>query len=235
MFKNRRVIAVVPAYNAERTICQVIGDMPDCVDEVLVVDDGSTDETRARALQAGVTVISHPRNMGYGASQKTCYRYAVEHGYDIAVMVHGDYQHDPAYIPAMIQPIVDGGNDFVLGNRMKTARNGCMPLYKIAGNHVHAFLMNTLLGTRIRDFATGYKAYRVSSLAAAPFSAFSNGFIFDEEMNVWAVRKGQSIINIDVPAKYFEDMSSVNWYTGLMYFFQTYWVILKSFFGRYFK
>ncbi len=232
MVRDKRVIAVVPAFNAERTIGSVLGDMPDCVDEVLVVDDGSIDETCACAMRAGVTVISHPRNMGYGASQKTCYRYAVEHGYDIAVMVHGDYQYDPACIPAMIQPIADGGIGLVLGNRMKTARNGRMPLYKIVGNHVHAFLMNILLGTRIRDFATGYKAYSVGLLAVAPLMHFSDGFIFDEELNVWAVRTGLGIVNIDVPAKYFEDMSSVNWRTGLVYFIQTYWVILKSFFAR---
>ena len=178
MVGNKRVIAVVPAFNAERTIGSGARDMPDCVDEVLVVDDGSIDKTSACAMRAGVTVISHPRNMGYGANQKTCYRYAVEHGYDIAVMVHGDYQYDPACIPAMIQPIADGGIDLVLGNRMKTARNGRMPLYKIVGNHVHACLMNILLGTHIRDFATGYKAYRYRLAGSSTPHGFQRRFYF---------------------------------------------------------
>lgn len=230
MYKNNRVIAVVPAYNAEKTIRKVINCMPVCVDEVLVVDDCSTDNTYAYARQLGITVIRHPKNLGYGANQKTCYTYAIKQGYDIAVMVHGDYQYEPQYIPVMIDPIISDNVDFVLGNRMKTARQGHMPLYKFIGNNVHAFLMNLLLGTSLRDFATGYKSYRVRSLASIDFIKFSNGFIFDEEMNVYAVRKGMRIANVDVPAKYFDDMSSVNWRTSLIYFIQTYWVILTSLF-----
>ncbi len=232
MYKNKRIIAVVPAYNAAKTIKNVIDDMPEFIDEVLVVDDCSTDHTSAIAESLGVSVIRHPHNLGYGANQKTCYSYALEKGYDVIIMVHGDYQYDPKYAESMIRPIVSDQADLVLGNRMKTAQQGKMPLYKIVGNHVHSFLMNILLGTHFKDFATGYKAYSKQLLEAVDFINFRDGFIFDEELNVYALKKKMRLINVDVPTKYFEDMSSVNLRTSVIYFFQTYFVILKSCFVK---
>jgi glycosyltransferase involved in cell wall biosynthesis len=211
---------VLPAYRAEKTLEQTCAAIPpDVVDEVLLVDDASNDGTVALARQLGLRVCVHHENLGYGANQKTCYREALQAGADIVVMVHPDYQYDPRLITAMAAAIASGVYDVVLGSRILggTALRGGMPLYKYICNRLLTFVQNLLLGTKLSEYHTGYRAFSRAVLEALPLLANSDDFVFDNQMLTQAHAFGFRIGEISCPTKYFPEASSINFRRSLVY------------------
>src|SRR3954454_23228830 len=217
--RKHRVTAVLPAYNAERTLAATLADFPaGSVDEVLLVDDGSTDRTVAVAREMGLTVIVHPENRGYGGNQKTCYRYALDRGADVVVMIHPDYQYDARVIPHAVGIVELGICDVVLGNRIRSraeARPGGMPRYKYFANRVLTALENVALGQNLGDFHSGFRVYRREVLERIPFERNSDDFVFDTQFLVQAVRLGFRLGDIPVPVRYFAEASSINFRRSL--------------------
>jgi len=213
MLNGQRVIVVLPAYNAERTLEQTYGEIPlDVVDRVLMVDDHSSDDTVRLARELGIETIVHERNYGYGRNQKTCYREALRRGVDIVVMVHPDYQYSPRLITAMASMIAYGVYDVVLGSRIlggKTLRGG-MPRYKYISNRLLTAFQNLLLGSKLSEFHTGYRAFSRNVLEMLPLEENSDDFVFDNEMLVQVIRFGFRIGEISCPTRYFEDASSIS-------------------------
>jgi glycosyltransferase involved in cell wall biosynthesis len=220
-----RVIAVMPAYNAERTLAATVADIPaGSVDEVILVDDGSTDRTVAIAREMGLTVVEHPRNRGYGGNQKTCYRHALDRGADVVVMIHPDYQYDSRVIPHAVGFIELGVCDVVLGNRIRSrreARAGGMPRYKYYGNRVLTALENLALGQNLGDFHSGFRVYRRAVLERIPFQGNSDDYVFDTQLLVQAVRLGFRLGDVPVPVRYFAEASSINFKRSLKYGLET--------------
>jgi glycosyltransferase involved in cell wall biosynthesis len=219
-----KVGILVLAYNAETTIADVLRRIPAGfrteVAEVLVQDDHSSDRTyevTQRLLQEGtdlpLTVVRHERNLGYGGNQKAGYRYAIEHGWDVVVMLHGDGQYAPEALPDMVRPIVEGDADAVFGSRMLErgqARAGGMPTYKYIGNRVLTTFQNTLTGLRLSEWHSGYRAYRVSALADLPLVANSDGFDFDTEIILQLHAAGKHIVEVPIPTFYGDEICYVN-------------------------
>ncbi len=202
----------MPAYNAGRTLRMTYEALPkDAVSTVILVDDGSTDETLAVARQLGLQIFVHNRNYGYGANQKTCYTEALRAGADIVVMVHPDYQYDPRLVPQMIEPIVAGRADVVLGSRLKSGSAVAqgMPRWKYLGNRLLTGLENAVFGLRLSEFHTGYRAFRRQVLETVNYPLNSDGFVFDQEIIAQAVVAGFRIAEIPVPTRYFPEASAV--------------------------
>jgi glycosyltransferase involved in cell wall biosynthesis len=215
-----RIVVVMPAYRAEKTLAQCYAAIPhDIVDRVLLVDDGSDDATLAVARSLGLAPHRHPRNEGYGANQKTCYRAALADGADIVVMLHPDYQYEPRLITAMAAMIASGVYDVVIGSRIlgNTALRGGMPLYKYVANRVLTGVQNLLVGTKLSEFHTGYRAFSRRVLAELPLLANSQDFIFDNQMLVQAHAFGMRIGEISCPTKYFEDASEIDFSRSVVY------------------
>ena len=208
-----KVAVVMPALNAARTIAPLVDEIPrDWVDEVIVVDDASTDETLEIARALSVTVVWHPHNVGYGANQKTCYLHALQGGAEVVVMLHPDWQYEASLIPELVRPIVAGEADLVLGSRMQergAARAGGMPLYKIAANRFLTTVENRVMGTRLTDLHTGYRAYSRDLLLRVPFLRNSLDFAFDSEMLMQAAHFGFRIAEVPARSRYFDDASSI--------------------------
>ena len=215
------VVVVLPAYNAARTLVRTYRDIPkDVVDEVILVDDASQDDTVEIARLLNLKVIQHGKNLGYGGNQKTCYRAALESDADIVVMVHPDYQYDPTLVPQMIAPIQQGEADCVLGSRMLQkggASAGGMPIYKQIGNRVLTWIENTVLGQHLSEYHTGYRAYSRRLLMSIPFIENSNNFVFDTEIIVQLVVAGFRIKEIPIPTRYFAHASSVDFLKSVQY------------------
>jgi glycosyltransferase involved in cell wall biosynthesis len=230
--RSHRVIAVMPAYNAERTLASTLADMPPgCVDEIILVDDGSKDRTVELAREMGLTVIVHPQNRGYGGNQKTCYREALDRGADVIVMIHPDYQYDSRVIPHAVGFIELGICDVVLGNRIRSreeALAGGMPLYKYLCNRVLTTVENFALGQNLGDFHSGFRVYRREVLQRLAYESNSDDFVFDTEFLVQAVQQGFRLGDIPVPVRYFDEASSINFRRSLKYGFSTLGVL-----GRY--
>ncbi len=230
--RKHRIIAVLPAYNAERTLAATLADVPvGSVDEVVLVDDGSTDRTVQVAREMGLTVIQHPENRGYGGNQKTCYRYALEHGADIVVMIHPDYQYDSRVIPHAVGIIELGICDVVLGSRIRSrqeALHGGMPVWKYVANRVLTAVENMLLAQNLGDFHSGFRVYRREVLERVPFERNSDDFVFDTEFLVQCVRLGYRLGDIPVPVRYFDEASSINFQRSCRYGLATLGVV-----GRY--
>src|SRR5437764_7780697 len=197
--RKHRVIAVLPAYNAERTLAATLADMPSgCVDEVILVDDGSKDRTVEVAQAMGLTVIVHPQNRGYGGNQKTCYRHALERGADVVVMIHPDYQYDSRVIPHAVAFIELGICDVVLGSRIRSrdeAFRGGMPAWKYIANRCLTLLENMALGQNLGDFHSGFRVYRREVLEAIPFEKNSDDFVFDTTFLLQAVLFGFPLVD----------------------------------------
>lgn len=213
-------MVVLPAYNAGRTLERTVREIPDgSVDTLLLVDDGSRDDTVEIAERLGIPTRIHTFNRGYGANQKTCYTTALEMGADIVVMLHPDYQYDPRLIPDLVAPIRDGRADIVLASRMADggARAGGMPWWKRIGNRVLTSLQNRLLGTSLSELHTGYRAFSRRALERSGFLRFVDGFVFDAQMLVAAVYRGLRIHEIHCPARYLPDASSVGLLASLRY------------------
>ena len=210
----------MPAYNAGRTLRMTYEELPkEAVSLVILVDDGSTDATLEVARALGLTIFVHNRNYGYGANQKTCYTEALRAGADIVVMVHPDYQYDPALLPQLIAPIVEGRADVTLGSRLKAGsalRQG-MPWWKYVSNRVLTGLENRVFGLTLSEFHTGYRAFRREVLEAVNFPANSDGFIFDQEIIAQVVAAKFQIAEIAVPTRYFPEASSASFLASVVY------------------
>jgi glycosyltransferase involved in cell wall biosynthesis len=219
--RGYKVVAVLPAYNAERTLAATLADVPaGAVDEVVLVDDGSTDRTVAVARDMGLTVIQHAANRGYGGNQKTCYRYALDHGADVVVMIHPDYQYDGRVIPHAVGFIELGICDVVLGSRIRSraeAFAGGMPKYKYFANRALTAFENLALGQNLGDFHSGFRVYRREVLARIPFERNSDDFVFDTQFLVQAVHFGFRLGDVPVPVRYFAEASSINFRRSVRY------------------
>jgi glycosyltransferase involved in cell wall biosynthesis len=219
---GQKIAVVMPAYRAAKTLGQCYRAIPhDIVDMTLLVDDGSDDETLAVARDLGLVTHRHPRNLGYGANQKTCYREALADGADIVVMLHPDYQYEPRLITAMAGMIASGVYDVVIGSRIlgNTALRGGMPLYKYAANRFLTAVENLAIGTKLSEFHTGYRAFSRRVLIELPLLANSQDFVFDNEMLVQAHAFGMRIGEISCPTKYFEDASEIGLRRSIVYGF----------------
>ena len=224
MFKNKKVIVVMPAYNAALTLQQTHAEVmaQDYVDQVIVVDDGSIDETVAIAENLPNTIVYvHPRNQGYGANQKTCYKLALDQGGDIIVMVHPDYQYTPMLIPAMVTMIGNGLYHCVLGSRILGgyALKGGMPLWKYVANRFLTFVENVLMGAKLSEYHTGYRGFSRELLAQIPFNSNSDDFVFDNQMLAQILWLGYAIAEVSCPTKYFPEASSINLPRSIKYGF----------------
>ena len=218
-------IIVLPAYNAAKTLRETVGSLPTgAFDEVLLVDDCSSDGTYELALELGLKAVRHPRNSGYGGNQKTCYALALERGADIVVMLHQDYQYDPRVIPFMTGIIEDGICDVVLGNRIRTraeALSGGMPVYKYLANRFLTVIENLAAGQNLGEWHSGLRAYSRAALENINWADNSEGFAFDSQYLFQAAFKGLRLGDIPVPARYFPEASSVAFAGGVRYGLQT--------------
>jgi glycosyltransferase involved in cell wall biosynthesis len=214
MYRNKKVIVVMPAYKAAQTIQKTFEEIPqDLVDEVILVDDASPDETVSIAKELGINhVISHEKNKGYGGNQKTCYKKALELGGDIIIMVHPDYQYTPKLIRAMVSIIGEDLYPVVFGSRIlgKGALKGGMPMYKYIANRVLTLTQNILLGQKLSEYHTGYRAYSANVLYKIDFEKCDDNFIFDNEVIAQIFWKGFEIAEVTCPTKYFKEASSIN-------------------------
>lgn len=226
-----KVIVVMPAYNAEKTLEKTIQDIPPgTVDEIILGDDASIDNTVEIAKGLGIKVLQHRENRGYGANQKTCYREALKDRADIIVMLHPDYQYDSRLTPYLVGLIRDGVCDIMLGSRIRTRKEalaGGMPLYKYLSNRFLTFVENLVLGQNLAEFHTGFRAFKREVLTTIPFELNSDDFVFDQEMLVQAVAFGFRIGEIPVPTRYFEEASSINFKRSIKYGLQTLWTLVK--------
>lgn len=221
MIKNKKVVVVLPAYNAEKTLEKTFNEIPfDIVDEVVLVDDFSSDNTFDLAKKLGIQhVIKHIENLGYGGNQKSCYHKAMEIGADIVVMLHPDYQYTPKLIHSMCYLIANDVYPVVLGSRIlgKGALKGGMPIYKYVANRFLTLFQNILMGEKLSEYHTGYRAFSRTVLESINFDANSNDFVFDNQMLAQISYKGYHIAEITCPTKYFEEASSINLKRSIQY------------------
>jgi glycosyltransferase involved in cell wall biosynthesis len=220
MINNQKIIVVMPAYNAAKTLRQTYAEVPlDCVDEVLLVDDGSADTTVLTALQLGLTTFRHKKNFGYGKNQKTCYREALKRDADVVVMVHPDYQYSPKLIVALASMIAYGEYDVALASRILGvgALKGGMPLYKYAANRCLTAAQNLLLNYKLSEYHTGYRAFSREVLLSLPLGENTNDFVFDNEMLAQAIYFERRIGEISCPTRYFAEASSISFARSVKY------------------
>ena len=214
MIHDKKVVVVMPAYNAEKTLEQTYNEIPfDIVDEVIITDDCSKDNTVEEARRLGIKeVIRHERNKGYGGNQKTCYNRALEIGADIVIMLHPDYQYTPKLIESMVYVIANGVYPVVLASRIlgKGALKGGMPIIKYVANRTLTFIQNILLSQKLSEYHTGYRAFSAETLRAVDYNSNSDDFIFDNEMLAQIFYAGYEIGEVTCPTKYFPEASSIN-------------------------
>jgi glycosyltransferase involved in cell wall biosynthesis len=220
MLHQKKIVVVMPAYNAAKTLELTYNEIPhDIVDEVILVDDASRDDTPAKAMELGIHTIIHSENRGYGGNQKTCYREALSKGADVVVMVHPDYQYSPRLITAMASMVISEHYDVVLGSRVLggKALKGGMPLYKYIANRFLTLAENLALGVKLSEYHTGFRAFSRKVLETLPLEENSDDFVFDNEMLAQTVYFGFRIGEISCPTKYFEDASSINFRRSVKY------------------
>ena len=220
MISDKKLIVIMPAYNSEKTLLQTFSELPhEYVDEVILVDDASSDYTVPLAKELGITTVIHPENKGYGGNQKTCYREALLHGADIIVMVHPDYQYSPRLVTAMASMITSGHYDIVLGSRILggQALKGGMPLYKYVANRLLTFLQNLALGLKLSEYHTGFRAFSRRALETLPLEKNSDDFVFDNQVIAQAAYFGFKVGEISCPTRYFADASSISFLNSIKY------------------
>lgn len=220
MIHGKKVVVVMPAYNAASTLEKTHAEIPlEFVDEVILVDDASADDTSALAARLGIKTVIHPANRGYGGNQKTCYKEALKHGADVVVMLHPDYQYTPKLLTAMASLIANGQYDVVLGSRILcgSAWDSKMPRYKYFFNRALTLFQNILMGLKLSEYHTGYRAFSKGVLMKLPLEENSDDFVFDNQMLAQAAYFGFSIGEISCPSKYFEGASSINFRRSVTY------------------
>jgi len=226
-----RIVVVMPAYNAARTLERTYQDLPhDRIADVILVDDGSRDATVEIAQRLGLTVFVHRRNFGYGANQKTCYTEALRRGATIVVMVHPDYQYDPRLLPELVRPLQEGRADVVFGSRLKGMASPVsqgMPWWKYVSNRALTWLENRVFGLRLSEFHTGYRAYSREALERVNFRANADGFIFDQEIVAQCVEAELRIAEVGVPVRYFPEASSASFVASVRYGLGILWLLLR--------
>ena len=220
MLHQRKVVVVLPAYRAHKTLARTVAEIPrQIVDEVILVDDASDDDTLAQARDLGIRTFVHERNRGYGANQKTCYQEALRAGADIVVMLHPDYQYDPRLVTPMAAMIASGVYDVVIGSRIlgNTARRGGMPAYKYFANRSLTALQNLLMRTKLSEYHSGYRAFTREVLTELPLLANSDDFIFDNQILTQIVARQYRIGEISCPTRYFPEASSISFSRSVTY------------------
>ena len=220
MLNGKKIVVVMPSYNAAKTLMQTVADVPrDIVDEILLVDDASSDETVQVAVELGLTTFLHEQNFGYGRNQKTCYREALSRGADIVIMVHPDYQYSPQLIGPMAGMIAYDEYDVVIGSRIlgKGALAGGMPRYKYIANRGLTFFQNVLLNFKLSEYHTGFRAFRREVIETLPLEANSDDFVFDNQMLAQAIHFGFRVGEISTPTRYLPESSSINFGRSVRY------------------
>ncbi len=220
MIHEKLVVVVLPAYNAERTLRRTIDEIPPgFIDRLILVDDGSSDRTAQLSQELGLRTIMHEANRGYGANQKTCYREALEEGADVVIMLHPDYQYTPRLLIAMASLIALEQYDVVLGSRIlsRGALRGGMPVYKYISNRILTLVQNIMLGEKLSEYHTGYRAFSRRVLETLPLLANSDDFVFDNQMLAQVIFFGFRVGEISCPASYFPEASSINFRRSLIY------------------
>ena len=227
MLNGKRIVVVMPAYNAEKTLIQTFNEIPrDIVDDVILTDDASTDSTISTAKELGITTFVHTANRGYGANQKTCYQEALRRGADIIVMLHPDYQYTPLLVTALASMIAYGVYDAVIASRIlgNTARSGGMPAYKYLSNRVLTLVQNILIGQKLSEYHTGYRAYSKEVFSRISLEANSDDFVFDNELLVQMHFYGFRIGEVSCPTRYFPEASSIDFRSSVRYGLGVLWV-----------
>jgi len=219
LINGKRIVVVLPAYNAAKTLETTVREIPDVVDECILVDDNSKDETAAVARRLGLVVEVHPKNRGYGGNQKTCYAKALEHGADVVVMLHPDYQYTPLLVTPLATMIAYGVYDVALGSRILGggALSGGMPLYKYVANRFLTAFQNLMMGAKLSEYHTGFRAFSREVLMSLPIDRDSDDFVFDNQFLAQAVLHGARIGEISCPTKYFAEASSINFRRSSIY------------------
>ncbi len=223
MLNGKKIVVVLPAYNAEKTLAATYKEIPmDIVDEIVLVDDASDDRTVEIARKLGIAhIIKHQRNKGYGGNQKTCYHKALEVGADIVIMLHPDYQYTPKLIPSMAYLIANGVYPAVLGSRIlgRGALKGGMPLYKYIANRFLTLFQNYIIGEKLSEYHSGYRAFSSEVLKKINFDANSDDFVFDNQMLSQIFMAGYPVAEVTCPTKYFSEASSINFSRSVKYGF----------------
>ncbi len=236
MYKDKKVVCVLPAYNAALTLAQTFAEIPfPLVDEVILCDDASRDNTVNVAKELGIKhILSHENNLGYGGNQKSLYNKALELGGDIIIMLHPDYQYTPKLIPSFVNIIGEGLYPVVLGSRIlgKGALRGGMPLYKYYFNRILTLIQNLLIDYKLSEYHTGYRAFSREVLLNVDYNANSDDFVFDNQMLSQIIYAGYHIGEITCPTKYFEEASSINFLRSVRYGLGVLWVSLTHYFQR---
>jgi glycosyltransferase involved in cell wall biosynthesis len=220
MGNTMKVVVVMPAYNAAKTLRMTYAELPhEVVDLVILVDDGSSDETVKIARELGLEIFVHNRNYGYGANQKTCYREALKAGAGIVVMVHPDYQYDPTLLPSIIEPIQKGKADVVLGSRLlgSSPMKQGMPWWKYVSNRFLTWLENLAFGLRLSEYHTGYRAFSREAMESVNLETNSDKFIFDQEIMAQLINIGMRVTEVAVPTRYFPQASSASFVQSSIY------------------
>lgn len=228
--KIPKIVIVMPAYNAFQTLVDTYHEIPKHLRRnIILVDDNSTDDTVAVAKKLGITVFTHPNNLGYGGNQKTCYWEALKLDPDIVVMLHPDYQYDASLIMELIRPIIQKRFDFMFGSRVQNRESaiaGGMPKLKYYINRSTCILENILLGVNFTEHFSGFRAYSVELLKTVPFQRFSNDFVFDQQMAISALSYKFKIGEMPIPTRYHQQASSIQFVKGTKFILETFWVIL---------
>ena len=231
MMKKKKIVVIMPAYNAEKTLKRTVNDItPGVVDKIILVDDGSNDKTVVLAKKLGIKTFVHPQNRGYGGNQKTCYTLAINENPDIIVMIHPDYQYDSSLTGELVRPIVDGRFDVMLGSRIRTrkeALDGGMPLYKYISNRFLTVLANIVLGQNLSEYHTGFRAFNNKVIKKLPFHKYSDDFVFDLQILIDSISKKFRIGEISVPVRYFPEASSVGFLKSVKYGIESVFAITK--------
>jgi len=229
--RQPKVIAVMPAYNAAKTLEQTVADIPEgSVDEIILVDDCSSDNTVELAEKLGLTVIRHEKNTGYGGNQKSCYTRAMENGADVVVMIHPDYQYDSRVVPVAVEILRLGICDVIMGSRIRTrkeALDGGMPGWKYIANRCLTITENIALGQNLGDFHSGFRAYRREVLDAVPWRENTDDFAFDSQFLAQSVYFDFKLGDIPVPVRYFDEASSINFRRSVKYGLTTLWILAQ--------